>query len=714
MACNPCCCWNVKDGVVTIGIWSMVSSIRITVYAFASLMLFGWQFSVISQCRSVTVSQANLQCEYWCPCVGASNARTTALIEGRYSKFHLCSYIWIWRTRMKLFGWMFLWEEKQNDRDDVYDGIARSVYVYMNMIEIVYSLLVFPESAKIYCLFQLTIFGWQMAIIKYEKDRAANILLPNYYEYGRFDVPSYYESFWQSPEERFYTGLFVIQILCLISSFFLLFASVALMYGAHTYSRYLIWPWFPCMIASILTSLAYCIMWWTGDVRSYWLILTILEIIVVLINLYCLTAVLIFYRQILADRDYYEANQRLDNYDQYPRMYDEYRKDNYYSNGEHAPDLNYSLPPGYQKSGQPSSPHRDEYRRLSDYNEEPPPAIRPKSQYPDHKEYHEDDMVSNWVKDQQTLGLIPDHANSEPTSPVREPFREPLQVTVSFLPSALAFRPVDVCGDFRCNFLPSSSLSQTTPPAQVILKTSTQGRRSRLPARLITAALETKTSFVVTWIALTKIVQFGLLFHGVRGLNLSEEPFRHRHRSRSCERYSDESTPTSENSHERRRRRRREERERDKDRERPRGPRQVKRSCKERESKSAGAPAIQPEQPPTTLNGQWQGPLSGTQGGITIPQHIIIPPSSGAVGKDGRIQPQTYQINSEIRILYDQYGRPLRPQTTVVGSRSEPASQQGPSPAQPSYSTNQRRPQVLSAAHLESDHGTRDRKPTPL
>lgn len=48
--------------------------------------------------------------------------------------------------------------------------------------------------------------GWQMAAIKYEMDRAANTLLPNYNTYGRYDVPSYYESYWQSPEQRYYTG----------------------------------------------------------------------------------------------------------------------------------------------------------------------------------------------------------------------------------------------------------------------------------------------------------------------------------------------------------------------------------------------------------------------------------------------------------------------------------------------------------------------------
>lgn len=59
---------------------------------------------------------------------------------------------------------------------------------------------------QVYCLMQLTIFGWQMAAIKYEKDRAADTILPNFGEYGRFDVPAYYESYWQSPEERFYIG----------------------------------------------------------------------------------------------------------------------------------------------------------------------------------------------------------------------------------------------------------------------------------------------------------------------------------------------------------------------------------------------------------------------------------------------------------------------------------------------------------------------------
>jgi hypothetical protein len=106
MGFNPCCCWNLKDGCVTVGIWSLVSSlsfarcydsqiccgisnsrdcskIEIQVYAFASLGLFGWQFVVLNECRAVTMSQANLQCQVWCPCVGTSTTATSSMIEGK-------------------------------------------------------------------------------------------------------------------------------------------------------------------------------------------------------------------------------------------------------------------------------------------------------------------------------------------------------------------------------------------------------------------------------------------------------------------------------------------------------------------------------------------------------------------------------------------------------------------------------------------------------
>lgn len=67
---------------------------------------------------------------------------------------------------------------------------------------------------------------------------------------------------------------------------------------------------------------------------------------------------------------------------------------------------------------------------------------------------------------------------------------------------------------------------------------------------------------------------------------------------------------------------------------------------------------------PVEQTGEWH--MGIPQGSITIPQHIIIPPSPGAVGPDKRPQPQTYQINSEIRISYDQQGKTRGPETAPL------------------------------------------------
>jgi len=38
------------------------------------------------------------------------------------------------------------------------------------------------------------------------------------------------------------------------------------------------------MAFSILSTLAYCITWWAGYVRDYWLVLTIVELLIAFIN----------------------------------------------------------------------------------------------------------------------------------------------------------------------------------------------------------------------------------------------------------------------------------------------------------------------------------------------------------------------------------------------------------------------------------------------
>ncbi|KRX64730.1 hypothetical protein T09_14277, partial [Trichinella sp. T9] len=177
---NPCYCWNLKDGCITVGIWTLV-------FSFTQIGLFSWQTSTLNGCKHLLYYVLN-SCQFYCPCV---------------------------------------------------------------------------RSGDIYAT------------------------------------------------QRLIQGLFVIQILCLISAFFLLFGSVSLIYGIHTNSKHLVWPWFPCVVSSILCSVAYCITWWASGVDNYWLILTIIEWFSVMINLYALLCVIVQYRRILRNYDEYSEEQKV-------------------------------------------------------------------------------------------------------------------------------------------------------------------------------------------------------------------------------------------------------------------------------------------------------------------------------------------------------------------------------------------------------------------
>lgn len=67
---------------------------------------------------------------------------------------------------------------------------------------------------------QLGIMGWQTAAVKWYRDRAANRLLPAYAgTYDTYDqrFPGYYERYYESAEEQFYTGPTLLLPLPLLS-----------------------------------------------------------------------------------------------------------------------------------------------------------------------------------------------------------------------------------------------------------------------------------------------------------------------------------------------------------------------------------------------------------------------------------------------------------------------------------------------------------------
>ncbi|VDM22748.1 unnamed protein product [Wuchereria bancrofti] len=362
----------------------------------------------------------------------------------------------------------------------------------------------------------------------------------------------------------------------------------------------MVWPWLPCMIASIICTLAYCIMWWSGDVRDYWLVLTILEMITIFINVYCVFVVSMFYRYISND----SRKERTTRYR--PKMYDEFKKDK----------LEQPIKSGYRKN---ESLRRDQYNRRQDYTmvqQSVPttPMQTRKTTFPDH-------LVSTWVKEQQSIKDIPDHANSEPITQQKPEDIYSLKVNSS---DSRRYDDDDH-GDHGDH------------------------RRSSLRHRYRSPSLTSSSGSVST--------------------DYSDNSYPVRRRSRNLE---DSSTTTDEHKISegyRSLKTRLENNHGDSQRfrDRRRGSRKSKRNQYDEKKNSGNASPTVAVQTDSVL-AHW--PLD-PQKGLALPQQIIIPPSNGNIGADGRPQPQTYQINSEIRISYDQNGRPIPHEITALSREVE-------------------------------------------
>lgn len=146
----------------------------------------------------------------------------------------------------------------------------------------------------IWAIIQLIIFGLQMNYVKtqlsiaqtrkHQPDSASNIIHVNdgrITNYG--DTWKYY---YNTPEQRFYTALLIIQIFSLVLAALLFFTTICFIYGAFKYSKYLIWLWFINVSALVLGSFTFSIMWWNWapDAKGPRLAMTVVEFIMGLIN----------------------------------------------------------------------------------------------------------------------------------------------------------------------------------------------------------------------------------------------------------------------------------------------------------------------------------------------------------------------------------------------------------------------------------------------
>jgi hypothetical protein len=368
------------------------------------------------------------------------------------------------------------------------------------------------------------------------------------------------------------------------------------------------------MSSSILTSLAYCIMWWSGDVRDYWLVLTILQIFAVFLNCYCFVVIAVFYKRMQTELKYYEGKRAME-YDRFSQRgtpqteIDEWDDDRRWPPPRPAyPNVtDYNLPPYGPKPQPPYYPEKLPLDRLGDDPLDNPPTLDPRPH-----------------------SALP-HAQSVPT--VFDDFRDvPRQHQRRSHRHRSNCRHCD-----RHHHHRSHSRSH-------------RRKKRREDADMCSECSGTEST--------------------------SSHHHNHRHRSRRHLYSDNESDLTSDADH------------RHKRREQKRGPRQVKRDDRDRDQKSAAIQAnpdeiaSSGELPPSPVN-----PF-GAQG-ITIPQHIVIPPTSLS-DSDGNVQPRKYQINSEITISYDP-----RQQGGVVGDSSS-LNVSGAYPSSPPlsdrHSTTQRNP----------------------
>lgn len=65
---------------------------------------------------------------------------------------------------------------------------------------------------QVYCIVQLALFSWQSQAIKYYRDIAANQLVPGHNTYAAYNIPSYIESYYDTSQTLFYTGIISMMI----------------------------------------------------------------------------------------------------------------------------------------------------------------------------------------------------------------------------------------------------------------------------------------------------------------------------------------------------------------------------------------------------------------------------------------------------------------------------------------------------------------------
>ncbi|KRZ19063.1 hypothetical protein T11_13727, partial [Trichinella zimbabwensis] len=285
---NPCYCWNLKDGCITVGIWTLICSI-------IQLAIFSWQSYVIKWERDKTANRR-------LPFYGTQSSYDFRYYGPDYSSFYVTPEERFFTGNHNLNSFLFF----------PVSMMRKTIF-------------------EMYSLSQVAIFGWQTWIIRLLKDKASNErYTPNLGAWRPEGEKwkGYYELAWMTDEERRYFGSFNFQFdphflrfvchsnfvldLCFFSSIWLSIAHLWHPYKlkAPRMAMVSVCGIFNTLLSGLLYYLVGFVLYFQG-VDNYWLILTIIEWFSVMINLYALLCVIVQYRRILRNYDEYSEEQKV-------------------------------------------------------------------------------------------------------------------------------------------------------------------------------------------------------------------------------------------------------------------------------------------------------------------------------------------------------------------------------------------------------------------
>ncbi|GMS91220.1 hypothetical protein PENTCL1PPCAC_13395 [Pristionchus entomophagus] len=134
----------------------------------------------------------------------------------------------------------------------------------------------------IYACIQIGVMGWQTQEVKNLMGYWENREIPdNALIYSDFKArfPGLYGLYTETPERRRVNAMYPIVIISLILAIAHLPASCMLLYGAIKRRRNWLWPYFFTGMALIIMSTAYAVLWWSGDVFTEQLVMSVAEFV---------------------------------------------------------------------------------------------------------------------------------------------------------------------------------------------------------------------------------------------------------------------------------------------------------------------------------------------------------------------------------------------------------------------------------------------------